>query len=147
MSRLAATVNANFDLKASPFLSSIASLFIAGRALPDSSREAAKRPNHSFIYCLLLMTLISSVCLSCVILVKRLTLFCLCLLFGNTCWGQMRGDGADRTILGFQSPRGLGLDCVSEPGQRPSISSAELEKQNQTTTITTKTVSSLPSEA
>lgn len=45
MSKLAAAASANFDLRASPLLSIISCLFIAGKALAVSSRGAAKGPS------------------------------------------------------------------------------------------------------
>lgn len=52
-------------------------------------------------------------------------------LVGNICWGV----GGRRTTLKSQSPRGLGLDCVPEPGPRLSISSAHLEKNYHEPTL------------
>lgn len=98
LGRLAAAVSANFDLRASPLLSNISCLFIAGKTLAVSSQEAAKRPKHGST------TLIPSGCLSCVTLAKQLTP--LCLLSLESWLGTLvLGVWSCRTTLRSQSPR------------------------------------------
>lgn len=98
--------------------------------LPAAGKQLKGPP---LIYCWLLTAPVSLACLSCVTLANQLTL--LCLLSWRPVWehllegGRAGRTGWGETTLGSPSPRGLSLDCVPEPDERPSISSAQLEKE------------------
>lgn len=116
--RLVAAASANFDLRASPLLSNISCLFVARKLLLSPAEKLLKGPSIDLLSPLRLSFLWD--------LGKAVnpTLSAFTGVLVGTCLGVWRC----RTALKSQSPRGLGLDCVPEPGQRPSISAAHLEK-------------------
>lgn len=130
MSRLGAPGNAILDPRASPLLSNISCLLQRELSLNPAEKQL-KGPTIDLLF-------VADDC-------NQLSLSFLCglgkpvnptvsafteVLFGNTCWGR---EGQDGTTLGSQSLRGLDLGCVPEPGQRPSISSAQLGKKKRKT--------------